>query len=365
MVTRDLILSNARPTGPAPGLSLEDQIGQALNLMRGRKLHTARGAAGGLQFPFAVEALAPIADSMRLLGETLPVDAIRQLLTDPFRAYALDSASEVEESLGVIAGYEMAGGPTITVLGRLRAPRIAKRWPSGVTLNVDVFNEDDGEALTEGLERLVLERIPAERFAADSQVHQVPMLWVGGSLDEVRSRDWSERIRAMGLVRGFGIEIIEQPVRRFAQVRDRLNQVARRTIFWQPYCGGKEYALAAGIGSLQPVYVQAPDLDGALVEARERLAEFIDVDDDGTTGAVRELPRAGETRYYKKHFSRRGGGDKMVDRGDCNHGAWTFVSNGSAPQAERGIAKLERDTPWVKLEKCTRCTGGGVWRATY
>ncbi len=88
-----------------------------------------------------------------------------------------------------------------------------------------------------------------------------------------------------------------------------------------------------------------------------------DVPDPAASGLERAAPSPGEARYYKKHYERRGGGDKMLPWHDCGHDCWT--ANAYAPQARLGIEKCELEATVVRLQKCLSCTGGGVWRATF
>src|SRR3712207_8520052 len=47
---------------------------------------------------------------------------------------------------------------------------------------------------------------------------------------EIRVNAWTDAIQAMGLARGLDVQVIEQPTRRFAEVRQRLNVFAGSTV---------------------------------------------------------------------------------------------------------------------------------------
>ncbi len=268
------------------------------------------------------------------------------------------------QMVALLSGFSFDHHPPLLVISRLRAPRRAKDWPEGVDLTIESFTDDDVAPVLSELEQVVLERLPAERMLTDPDVNVESALWLGGAADEVGAPDWRDRIQAVGMARGIVIDVIEQPARRFAQARERINRFAGAAVLlWVPFCGPNYAAFLSGLEGTTPILLGNPRIEDALCEAQNAL-DGLETPDEDTDTRARVLPTSGETRHYKKHYARRGGGDRMVDRGDCKHNAWVGAS-GSAPQAELGIEKLEQGTPWSRVEKCVKCTGGGVWRVTY
>jgi hypothetical protein len=79
-------------------------------------------------------------------------------------------------------------------------------------------------------------------------------------------------------------------------------------------------------------------------------------------GSKKERPSAGTVQFYKKTGSKRPY-DVMRVTGKCMHNKWK--RSGVAPKAEKGIARIAGHRDWRKLERCRRCTGGGLWRVTW
>lgn len=366
MFNRGALLSAAHPVGDPSGLSADHQIAQMLRLLAGRKLKTPKDATGAFQYSFkarALEVLAPvIAEAVAALPDGQGAEAIKRLLSAPQRVYALQEDDSALLRTAMVSAFSFAAATPVVVVARLRAPRRPRDWPRDVELDVRCYAEDDAAGIVGEAERLTLERVTAERFLPDSPAGARPALWVGGSNDEVQVDGWMDRIRATGVVRGHLFDVVQQPIRRFAQVTKLLAESSGAAILWTPYCGPGYTELEAAVKPRPCVLVHEPAFDLALDAARKGLND-IGPAEEPAVGRDRDLPQPGETRHYKKIYARRGGGDMMVHRGDCNHNRWT-VARG-APQAELGIAKLEDGVPWTKFEKCLSCEGGGVWRVTF
>jgi hypothetical protein len=88
-----------------------------------------------------------------------------------------------------------------------------------------------------------------------------------------------------------------------------------------------------------------------------------DEEDDDLLGenAVRESPKPGDIRYYKKIGS-GGGVDSLVETAACPHKSSNWKPAFKGDQAEKGLLKLEGRNDWRSIAHCSACTGGGRWR---
>jgi hypothetical protein len=96
------------------------------------------------------------------------------------------------------------------------------------------------------------------------------LVWLGGSADEVTlPADWTTRIGAVGAVRSFQSEVIEQPIRRFRDVKIRLHDVDPEVLaVWTPYAGAAPYDQFVS-GAV--VSLEEPLFDDALLLLRMEL----------------------------------------------------------------------------------------------
>jgi hypothetical protein len=253
----------------------------------------------------------------------------------------------------------------VIVIGELHAPTDPAIWAEEATMSVLVLDPSEPDGVLLRLEGVWLDMEAGARKSPDPDF-RVPtqVLWLGGSYDEVRPPErWKEQIQALGAVRGFDIEVIEQPARRFAEARNRVATAGADVLLvWTPYAGA-QWANVVGANPRAAVHeIGERELESALLEARLTL-DSVPHRASRVEDSSRPAPGAGEVRYYKKHFARVRGGDKLLDWHDCRHNCWVIARD--APQAEIGVAKLESGAQWSKLEKCDRCAGGGVWRATF
>lgn len=76
---------------------------------------------------------------------------------------------------------------------------------------------------------------------------------------------------------------------------------------------------------------------------------------------IRQPPKAGEIRYYKKIGS-GGGIDSLVETKCCSHKDSNWKPAFKGVQAEKGLLKLEGRNDWQSIAHCSSCTGGGRWR---
>ena len=76
-----------------------------------------------------------------------------------------------------------------------------------------------------------------------------------------------------------------------------------------------------------------------------------------------QAPTSGETRYYKKTYS-KSAYDVLVRVGDCGHSVWQ--NSAKADKAKKGLARLLGEHgEWKNLQHCGSCTGGGMWRVQW
>lgn len=109
---------------------------------------------------------------------------------------------------------------------------------------------------------------------------------------------------------------------------------------------GDKRALQAHLQARSSVEADAPGLDGP-----EPVEDAI------------SAPNSGETRYYKKVYSRPGH-DVFVPVSDCGHNSWQNASK--AEKAKKGLAKHENGrSDWKSVQHCGSCTGGGVWKVRW
>lgn len=74
-------------------------------------------------------------------------------------------------------------------------------------------------------------------------------------------------------------------------------------------------------------------------------------------------PKPGEVRFYKKTHSKPAY-DVLVRRGDCGHNVWRASNKGH--KAKKGLERLLGPlSRWKKLEHCSSCENGGVWRVEW
>jgi len=74
-------------------------------------------------------------------------------------------------------------------------------------------------------------------------------------------------------------------------------------------------------------------------------------------------PTPGETRYYKKTYSKPAY-DVLVRVDDCGHNTWQ--NSAKAEKAKKGLARLLGEHgEWRNLQHCGSCTGGGMWRVKW
>ncbi len=73
--------------------------------------------------------------------------------------------------------------------------------------------------------------------------HPVPVLWLGGSSDEVGQLGWDDELRALAAARGFALTIIKAPASRHAETMKAVNDYSGPAIFvWTPYAGARSDA---------------------------------------------------------------------------------------------------------------------------
>jgi len=368
VIPRDVLLARAVSyTGVGPASS-EDAITRAVNQLAGRSARVPRSPHGSFRYPRG-PLLEPferaIIERHSDLG-THGITMLFDLLTRPLRAYEMsDAQDEMRRIVHLAAVISDEETPQILV-GDLAIPHDRTHWAkAGFTLTV-VSSDDD--AVPGVLEELAGKVSPAQRGHPDpDHPHPDKILWLGGSAAEVRTPDWRDGLYATAVVRGFTLEVLEQPARHHAEVIARLDSFSGPImVIWTPYAGRNYGAYVDAATGAEVFHVHAASYDEARAFFRDELEAFLELFDakDAADGndEGRDLPSQGEVRHYKKHFSRRRGGDKMLDWHDCGHDRW---AGAYAPQARLGIAKLEDDTPIARLEKCLSCTGGGVWRVTF
>lgn len=358
MIPRDLLLLGAVDYCESDALD----PARALNQLGGRKLKAPSPAFRNVSLPSPRQLVGignALSTSDRTLGELSP-RVLSDLVSNAGGrgwVFELIRTDEDTRRVGLVRAVNLPYQESpVVVVGALVMPPDRADWD----LSHRCVSLED---VPEALEDLAVQVVPEMRGAfAD---HMQKVLWLGGSSDEHGGpADWAERLWAAGVARGLQIEIQPQPYRYAGETKNHVNRFSgAMVVLWLPYCGGSDWGASAKSAAGTTIqHIEAMAFPEALVEFLA-LAEALP-DDVGPPGEpTRTAPEPGETRYYKKHYARRGGGDKMVDFHDCGHDKWT--GHTYAPQAETGIKKLEGIDRIDRLEKCLRCTGGGVWRVTF
>ncbi|MEA2372556.1 MAG: hypothetical protein QOH12_2950 [Solirubrobacteraceae bacterium] len=371
MIPRDLLMSQAATYAGAPTGSEDDRLQRCVNLLAGRVLHVPGSPHGRVKYPRAPQITnlrAAVARHARRLGPH-GSDILFALLTNPTRAYDLVAGTNGMRRIAVMSSIvtDELEAPSI-LIGTLTVPQHIRTW-AAADLDLKVILSTDPDPWTP-LEMTAAALDPPQRRYPDPELRRPPrVLWLGGSTDELpQDHRWIDRLEAVAAARGAVVHVLQQPARHYAEVMRQLNSFAGEVVvIWAPFACGKQIVFADAVNGAEVRLIKKPDLSDALDEFREILATEARNADSvaGTERLVveRDLPAAGAVRYYKKHWARRGGGDKMLDWHDCGCDRWT--DNTYAPQAHEGIEKLERGSAITKLRKCKACTGGGVWEATF
>lgn len=365
MIPRDALLAHAIPEPMPVDGATEQKLARQLGP---RKLAVPGSPRGAVRFPGG-KALAEAAPRLLAPGSALGTSGVRlvfEALTKPLRVYEQRGETDDLRRLALLLSWLPNGAEVPSILvGQLTVPADGKDW-SIANLEVTVIAGCDPQ-LNEVLEYVVRSTISEQRTHPDPDLPKPrELLWLGGSAAETGVGDWTERLWAAAAVRGFRARVVEQPARRFAETMRAINAHGGAVVVvWTPYCGAR-YEAFVNACSEPPIMIYNAGIDTAVEALREELdllRELLNGNGSPEDAEGRDAPEEGEIRFYKKHYARQGGGDKMLDWHDCGHGNWT--NDTYAPQAELGIRKLEGFHGTFILQKCKSCTGTGVWKVTF
>ena len=222
------------------------------------------------------------------------------------------------------------------------------------------------DQMAELLEDLYVRALPQARSAAQRQA--VRATWLGGG-DAVAAFDptWRDRVKAMGIIMGLNIEVVEEPARRVRDVEASLGQTAAPAylLVWQRYSRGAEritdsFRQICADGEV--ILLGEEAFVDAIIEARLTLIERGQADPPVDEPAGRTPPEAGEERFYIKTGGSKTG-DLLIDVTDCGHNQWGSDRQRKAPRASMGVVRLEGVRP-KSLFLCSKCSKHR-WRARF
>ena len=211
---------------------------------------------------------------------------LRQTLLEPARAIAL-SDGELEEHgrtrhIVLLTPWRSGAAFKATLIEvRSTQPRGKFAPPSEWASELRVL--DGRDALTVELEALYVRANPDARFFLPLHLAAPRLLWLGGSANaHDLPHDWRLRITSAGAVRGFEVEIIEDPHRRVDAANARLHDVRPRAlVIWSPRAAGGASVYSASVAAGSIIELLEPEFDNALLKATMELDVLLDAGEQG------------------------------------------------------------------------------------
>lgn len=271
------------------------------------------------------------------------------------------SASGGERTVGVATVIKTAQGHELVVL-HLGVTEGNNRFRplEGLSMRVETATTpDDAKRLLEELHRSVPP--PAHRMVQKAESDILSLAWVGGKVDgTIMPYEAVSLLDATAAVRGARITIFAEPGRRPREVLTSL----KTTVFgivavWTPHAQRCEEIVryASDHPDIYSLFLN----EWKFEEARLTLCSALEEISTSEAPAPTPLEPGGERFYIKVGPSKAG--DRMIRVSDCGHNKWSDDAREKAPQARKGIERLEQHDI-AHLSLCASCNKHR-WRARF